>query len=150
MRCWAPNADGRSHLPAVISGEYGRLVALLCYSAPYELKRAARKASPGRTETKMCKHSLSTMLGAGTLAILIVLAAVGLWLGAGRTVVRIPVALVDTDDPGIILLIIIPGFSPDTCRASANPSPNGISSQDCVNNTMPGGPPFARVVQFAD
>ncbi|MGZ4563000.1 MAG: hypothetical protein ACXVX6_05350 [Mycobacterium sp.] len=52
-------------------------------------------------------------------------------------------------DDGIII-IIIPGFSPDTCTPSANPSPTAISSQDCVNNTMPGGPPFARVVQFAD
>lgn len=54
---------------------------------------------------------------------------------------------------GIIQLVsvgAIPGFSVDTCGPSANLSPNGIETVDCVNNTMPGGPPFARVVQFAE
>lgn len=43
-----------------------------------------------------------------------------------------------------------PGFSEGSCQPSANPpAPNAVAS-DCVNNTMPGGPPFARVEKFAD
>ena len=108
----------------------------------------------------MCKRSLSIVLGAAALAILVVLGAVGLWLGTpstGRTAVRIPVAEVDDTETDVDALqqnqnLLIPGFSADSCRPSANlpPSPNAVWSADCVNNTMPGGPPFARVEQFAD
>ena len=45
-----------------------------------------------------------------------------------------------------------PGFSEGSCQPSANPSPapNAVAASDCVNNTMPGGPPFARTERFAD
>jgi hypothetical protein len=45
-----------------------------------------------------------------------------------------------------------PGFSEGSCQPSANPppAPNAVASVDCVNNTMPGGPPFARTEKFAD
>jgi hypothetical protein len=45
-----------------------------------------------------------------------------------------------------------PGYPAGSCRPSANPppSPTAVASVDCVNNTMPGGPPFARTEKFAD
>ena len=45
-----------------------------------------------------------------------------------------------------------PGYPAGSCRPSANPppSPNAVSSVDCLNNTLPGGPPFARYEVFAD
>ena len=45
-----------------------------------------------------------------------------------------------------------PGFSEGSCQPSANPppAPNAVAASDCVNNTMPGGPPFARTEKFAD
>jgi hypothetical protein len=45
-----------------------------------------------------------------------------------------------------------PGYRADACRPSANPppSPNAVSSVDCLNNTLPGGPPVARYEMFAD
>ena len=37
-------------------------------------------------------------------------------------------------------------------RPSANPppSPDAVASDDCFNNTLPGGPPVARYEKFAD
>ena len=48
--------------------------------------------------------------------------------------------------------VLPPGFSAGSCQPSANPppSPIAVAALDCVNNTMPGGPPFARTEMFAD
>jgi hypothetical protein len=45
-----------------------------------------------------------------------------------------------------------PGYPAGSCRPSANPPPSAdaVAASDCVNNTLPGGPPFARYEQFAD
>ena len=45
-----------------------------------------------------------------------------------------------------------PGYPAGSCRPSANPppSPDAVAASDCVNNTMPGGPPVARYEGFAD
>jgi serine/threonine-protein kinase len=107
----------------------------------------------------MCKRSLWTVLGAAALAILVVLGAVGLWLAApltGRTAVRIPVAEVDTSDfpspPMQDYLKMPTGYPAGSCHPSANPppSPGAVAASDCVNNTLPGGPPVARYETFAD
>jgi hypothetical protein len=45
-----------------------------------------------------------------------------------------------------------PGYPAGSCRPSANPppSPDAVAAADCVNNTLPGGPPVARYEKFAD
>jgi hypothetical protein len=113
----------------------------------------------------MCKRSLWMVLGAAALAILVVLGAVGLWMGTpltGRTAVRIPVAEVATSmmpqdpqyDPrymGETIAAKPPGYPEGACQpTNPPPSPNAVASLDCVNNTLPGGPPFARYEMFAD
>ncbi len=111
----------------------------------------------------MCKRSLWMVLGAAALAILVVLGAVGLWMGTpltGRTAVRIPVAEVDTSTPengGCDYAICAhfhvppPGYPEGACQPTNPPPPPGaVASVDCLNNTLPGGPPFARYEMFAD
>jgi hypothetical protein len=131
----------------------------------------------------MCKRSLWTVLGGAALAILVVLGAVGLWVGApltGRTAVGIPVAEVATSmmpqdpstgppptppklPPGFVppqydrhlmdeaVREKPPGYPEGACQpTNPPPSPNAVASLDCVNNTLPGGPPFARYEKFAD
>jgi hypothetical protein len=116
----------------------------------------------------MYKRSLWMVLGAAALAILVVLGAVGLWPGTpltGRTAVRIPVAEVDTSKYTLSpedeqrlnryemdLAAKPPGYPEGSCQLSANPppSPGAVASLDCLNNTLPGGPPFARYEKFAD
>jgi hypothetical protein len=111
----------------------------------------------------MCKHSPWMVLGAAALAILVVLGAVGLWPGTrltGRTAVGIPVAEVATSmmpqdyDPRLLAEEYYkapPGYPEGSCQpTNPPPSPNAVASLDCVNNTLPGGPPFARYEEFAD
>ncbi|MGD1109016.1 MAG: hypothetical protein ABR885_01830 [Mycobacterium sp.] len=108
----------------------------------------------------MCKRSPWMVFGAAALAILVVLGAVGLWLGTpltGRTAVGIPVAEVATsimpqDDYVPEEALRPPGYPAGSCRPSANPppSPGAVASSDCFNNTLPGGPPVARYEGFAD
>ena len=45
-----------------------------------------------------------------------------------------------------------PGYPAGACRPSANPppTPDAVAASDCVNNTLPGGPPVARYEEFAD
>jgi hypothetical protein len=44
-----------------------------------------------------------------------------------------------------------PGYPEGSCQPTNPPlSPNAVASVDCVNNTLPGGPPFARYEKFAD
>ena len=45
-----------------------------------------------------------------------------------------------------------PGYPAGSCHPSANPppSPDAVAAADCVNNTLPGGPPVARYEKFAD
>ena len=78
--------------------------------------------------------------------------------GPGPTAANQPRPLPDYSDytvhPGVggtTTPVLPPGFSAGSCHPSSPPlSPNAVAASDCVNNTMPGGPPFARVEQFAD
>jgi hypothetical protein len=81
-------------------------------------------------------------------SISIIAACIGaLLLAAG---IALPSASADPIEPQNELFP--PGFSEGSCQPSANPppAPNAVAASDCVNNTMPGGPPFARVEKFAD
>jgi hypothetical protein len=60
----------------------------------------------------------------------------------------------DTGDPHDCghawIQYIPPGYPEGACQPTKPSSPNAVASVDCVNNTMPGGPPFARTERFAD
>ncbi len=76
----------------------------------------------------------------------IIAACVGAALSAAG--IAIPSASADPIEPRNAL----PAFPKVHASRSANPppAPNAVAASDCVNNTMPGGPPFARTEKFAD
>ena len=124
----------------------------------------------------MCKRSLSMLLGAAVPAILTALAPIAVLIGSSPAhadpdvwdTCSVQGAKIGTTHGALECMRLSgqlrwmqiepevtekpPGYPAGSCRPSANPPPsaNAVASEDCVNNTLPDGPPFARYEKFAD